>query len=100
MITPGCDGFNAAWRYLMNGTWGVCLQKINMASIGKKELSRLKIANLVSSATNQQLNEAEKVELQQAIDDYNSAAKEFIPYFAPQSSRCREIETAKDNYLR
>ncbi|WP_420809900.1 DUF6058 family natural product biosynthesis protein [Francisella halioticida] len=41
--TPGCQNFDQAWGYWINGTWGICLKELNVRCIAKKELSRLAI---------------------------------------------------------
>lgn len=99
-ITPGCKGLDHAWRYLMNGTWGICLKEISVASIAKKELSRLKISQLCKlDKPNHQLTLQEKEELKNAIDTYELVTKQFAPHLLPTCSRTLEIEPAVKKYL-
>ena len=100
MVTPGCQGFDNAWRYLMNGTWGICLKEISVQSMAKKELSRLKIAQLCKmDEPGHTLSEDEKQVLRQAVKDYESVTKAFSPYLIPTCSRTVEVEPAVAKYL-
>lgn len=38
--TPGCQSFDQAWAYWIDGTWGKCLKEISFVCLAKKELAR------------------------------------------------------------
>jgi len=97
--TPGCANSEHAWHYFIKGIWGICLQEISVDCIAKKELARLAIANIVNSEPTCELSDAEKIELKKAVDSYNRAVKEFVPHFAPMSSRTVEVEAVVKKYL-
>ncbi len=99
-ITPGCQGLDCAWAYLMTGVWGICLKDITVENMAKKELSRLVISNLVESNAEQGLNLTEEQQLREAILNYESVVTEFAPHIKPISSRVREVNRAKALFLR
>ncbi|MDF2939681.1 MAG: hypothetical protein K0R66_323 [Gammaproteobacteria bacterium] len=96
--TPGCKNADEAWSYLMDGTWGICLKEISISCMAKKQLSRLTIANIVKTEAEHALSLEERLELKNAIETYKSAAMDFDPYFAPISSRYREVIAAELKY--
>ncbi len=99
-ITPGCKGLDHAWRYFINGTWGICLKDISIACMANKEMSRLKIASLVKmNDAAHELSKVEKLELQEAVNTYESATKLFPPHLLPTCSRTCEVEPAVRKYL-
>lgn len=100
VITPGCKGLDHAWRYLMNGTWGICLKEVSVASIASKELSRLKISQICKyDDPNHTLTNQEKEDLKTAINTYEKVTKQFAPHLVPTCSRTLEIEPAVKKYL-
>lgn len=99
-ITPGCKGVDHAWRYLMNGTWGICLKEISVSSLANKELSRLKISQLCKlDDSEHKLADNEQDELKEAVATYERVTKKFAPHLVPTCSRTLEIEPAVKKYL-
>lgn len=77
--TPGCQSFDQAWAYWVDGTWGKCLKEISVPCLAKKELSRHIIVEMMPQdpAT---LSAEAKTKLTQAVNDYIAASLEFDPY--------------------
>jgi len=91
---PWPRGVDYAWAYLMDGTWGLCLKEISVASMLQKEFARQTIANLVSPDPHHVLSPAARAALIEAIEAYNEVATAFGPHERGDSSRCREVGAA------
>lgn len=77
--TPGCQSFDQAWGYWIDGTWGKCLKEISFDCLAKKELSRFIIAKIMKydQAT---IKENIKIELESAVKNYIAASLDFDAY--------------------
>ncbi len=95
---PWPRGVDYAWAYLMDGTWGLCLKEISVASLLQKEFARQTIANIVSPDPHHALSPAARAALIEAIDAYNEVATDFGPHELGDSSRCREVGAAIEKY--
>jgi hypothetical protein len=95
---PWPRGVDYAWAYLMDGTWGLCLKEISVASLLQKEFARQTIARLVSPDPQHRLSAAARTALIAAIDAYNAVAADFGPHELADSSRAREVGRAIEKY--
>ena len=95
---PWPRGVDYAWAYLMDGTWGLCLKEISVASLLQKEFARQTIANIVSPSPDHALSPAARAALIEAIGAYNEVATDFGPHERGDSSRCREVGAAIKKY--
>ncbi len=77
--TPGCQSFDQAWRYWIDGTWGKCLKTISVECLAKKELARKYIADTMNSSAHE-ISYEQKNKLVEAIENYIQASLEFDPY--------------------
>tara|TARA_R110002167_G_scaffold359135_1_gene575585 strand:+ start:6162 stop:6821 length:660 start_codon:yes stop_codon:yes gene_type:complete len=77
--TLGCQNFDQAWGYWMDGTWGVCLKELTVECMARKELSRLRITNLMKYERTA-ITKKDKINLINAINDYVLASMAFPPY--------------------
>ncbi|MFT4693248.1 MAG: hypothetical protein ACI8TE_000136 [Francisella sp.] len=77
--TPGCQNFDQAWSYWVDGTWGICLKELTVECMAKKELSRLAITNLMKYEPDT-ISEDNKIKLTDAINVYLSASMDFPVY--------------------
>ncbi len=91
---PWPGGADYAWDYMMDGTWGLCLEEISAPNLLKKEFARKEIADLMQADPNLDTREA----LAAAVTRYNEVAKDFAPHEVAESSRRREIEPAVERY--
>ncbi len=71
--TPGCQNFDQAWGYWINGTWGICLKELNVEYMAKKELSRLAITKLMKYEPTT-ITKNDKIKLIDAVNTYISAS--------------------------
>ena len=95
---PWPRGVDHAWAYLMDGTWGLCLKEISVASLLQKEFARQTIRRLVSPDPRHELSAAGRAALVEAIDAYDAVAADFAPHELGASSRCREVCAAIEKY--
>jgi hypothetical protein len=77
--TPGCQSFDQAWNYWIDGTWGKCLKEISLKCLVKKELSRHRIAQIMEHNP-EEISVDVKTELSSAIKNYISASLDFDTY--------------------
>lgn len=77
--TPGCQSFDQAWGYFIDGTWGKCLKEISLECLAKKELSRLQIAEIMQQDA-AKINLDTKIKLTNAINEYITASLDFDAY--------------------
>ena len=82
----------------MDGTWGLCLKEISVATLLQKEFARQAIANLVRPDPHHVLNAAERTALISAVEAYDQVASDFAPHERPDSSRVREVGAAIEKY--
>ena len=89
---PWPDPVNYAWAYILDGTWGACLQEIKPSAMLAKEYARKAIRDIRSE--NRSPTKSERVKLKKLIDGYESVAMPFAPHEIPTCSRTTEIEPA------
>ncbi|MDO8953315.1 MAG: DUF6058 family natural product biosynthesis protein [Gammaproteobacteria bacterium] len=77
--TPGCQTFEQAWGYWIDGTWGKCLKEISIDCLARKELARYRIAEIMKQDPTA-VNEEIKIELTTAVKNYMSASLDFDAY--------------------
>ncbi|AXA34187.1 hypothetical protein CDH04_07120 [Francisella adeliensis] len=77
--TPGCQNFDQAWGYWVDGTWGICLKELTVECMAKKELSRLAITNLMKYEPGT-ISEDNKMKLIDAINTYLYNSMDFPIY--------------------
>lgn len=92
--TPGCQGLDQAWTYLMRGIWGICLKELSVECMAKKEFARKVVAEISSHCTIDSITAQQREQLMDAVSAYNEATLPFDPIFLEHSSRCREIQAA------
>ncbi len=95
---PWPRGVDYAWGYLMDGTWGLCLQEITAANLLAKGFARAKIASLVKPDPGHVLSPGARRELTAAIKQYDRVALDFGPHEFADSSRHREVNAAIEKY--
>lgn len=95
---PWPHGVDHAWAYLMDGTWGLCLKEISVASLLQKEFARQTIRRLVGPDPGHVLGPAARAALIEAIQAYDAVAADFGPHELGASSRCREVGAAIEKY--
>ena len=95
---PWPRGVDHAWAYLMDGTWGLCLKEITVASMLQKEFARQTIAHLVSPDPDHVLSPAARTALIEAIEAYDQVAADFGPHERDDSSRALEVGAAIEKY--
>ena len=79
ILTPGCQSFDQAWAYWIDGTWGKCLKVISSEVLAKKELARKDIANfmLLSPLV---ITDNQKIMLSHSVNNYIDASLDFDPF--------------------
>lgn len=77
--TPGCQSFDQAWRYWIDGTWGICLKEISFDCMAKKELSRQCIAEIMAEDP-AIISEKKRDKLTDVVENYIAASLDFDPY--------------------
>lgn len=77
--TPGCQSFDQAWAYWIDGTWGKCLKTISVECLAKKELARKRISELMEYKS-QEIQPDEKIELADAVKVYIASSLDFDTY--------------------
>jgi len=77
--TPGCQNFEQAWGYWIDGTWGKCLKEISVDCLARKELARYNIAEIMQQdpAT---ISKNTKIKLTAAVKNYIAASLDFDAY--------------------
>ncbi len=95
---PWARGADYAWDYILDGTWGLCLKDITVATLLKKEFARNAFREIIAPAPDHELSAAERARLEAAIADYEAVALPFAPHEAPESSRVKEIRPAVEKY--
>jgi len=95
---PWPGGVDHAWSYLMDGTWGLCLEAISAEALLQKEFARQTIARLVSTEPDHALSETARTALVEAVEAYDGVTAAFAPHERAESSRRREIEAAIEKY--
>lgn len=77
--TPGCQSFEQAWGYWVDGTWGKCLKNLSVEGLASKELARLRIAQIMA-LPKEEVDASLKTELCSAVKQYVAASLEFDVY--------------------
>jgi len=77
--TPGCQNFDQAWGYWIDGTWGKCLKELTVDGLAKKELSRYHIAQIMEQDP-KTVSEDSKIQLTDAVESYIAASLDFDVY--------------------
>jgi len=77
--TPGCQSFDQAWGYWIDGTWGKCLKYLSVDGLAKKELARYHIAEIMKQNP-ETVNEQVKIQLTDAVKTYIAASLDFDAY--------------------
>lgn len=95
---PWPRGVEHAWDYLMDGTWGLCLEEISGENMLVKEYARATLAGLVRPDPGHSLSAEARAAAETAVRRYNRVAKAFAPHEVAESSRTREVEPAVEKY--
>ena len=95
---PWARGVDHAWAFWMDGTFGLCLKQLTVASLVAKERARADIAAIVRPDPDHRLSEAERDDLVAAIASYDRVACAFAPHEVGKSSRRLEIGPAVEKY--
>lgn len=95
---PWPDGSDYAWKYMTDGTWGICLKNINMEHLLTKEYARATIRQIMSADTADGLSADEREQLVTAILAYRQVTMPFAPHERDESSTQCEINPAIEKY--
>jgi hypothetical protein len=95
---PWPGGSDYAWKYMTDGTWGICLKNINMEHLLSKEYARATIREIVSADAVDELTSEEREQLIAAILSYRLVTMPFAPHEFDESSTQREINSVIEKY--
>ncbi len=95
---PWPGGSNYAWNYITDGTWGICLKKIDTAHLLTKEFARATIRQIDSKQKADELTGDERKQLIAAILAYREVTMPFAPHEFDQSSTQCEINPAIEKF--
>jgi hypothetical protein len=95
---PWPGGSDYAWKYMTDGTWGICLKSINMEHLLTKEYARATIRQIVATDTADELTSEQREQLKAAILDYRKVTMPFAPHEYDESSTQCEINPAIEKY--
>ncbi|MFA9419539.1 MAG: DUF6058 family natural product biosynthesis protein [Gammaproteobacteria bacterium] len=95
---PWPGGSDYAWKYMTDGTWGICLKNINMEHLLTKEYARATIREIVSTNAADELTSDEREQLIAAILAYRRVTMPFAPHEFDESSTQREINSVIEKY--
>lgn len=95
---PWPGGADYAWNYIVDGTWGLCLKDVDVASLLTKEQARVTIRAIVKPDADHTLTGEERHELQEALADFETVALPFAPHEVGDSCRHSELGPAIRKY--
>jgi len=95
---PWPRGVDYAWDYIVDGTWGLCLKDVDVASLLAKEQARVTIRSIVKPDADHVLTEAERQALQEALVQFETVALPFAPHEVGDSCRHSELGPAIRKY--
>ena len=95
---PWPGGSDYAWKYMTDGTWGICLKNINMEHLLTKEYARATIRQIVATDTTDELTSEQREQLIAAILAYRQVTMPFAPHEYDESSTQCEINPAIEKY--
>jgi hypothetical protein len=84
---------DSAWRYFLNGTFGLCVANpISEMHIARKEVLQEKLAQLSENGNKTMFTDQQARAMLELIDAYAASAMPFSPVEYPVSSRKRLVE--------
>ena len=95
---PWPGGSDYAWKYMTDGTWGICLKNIDMDHLLTKEYARATIRQIVATDKVDGLTSDERKQLVAAILAYRQVTMPFAPHEFDESSTQCEINPVIDKY--
>lgn len=95
---PWPRGADYAWDYIVDGTWGLCLKDVDVASLLAKEQARVTIRSIVKPDAGHALTGEERQKLQEALAKFETVALPFAPHEVGDSCRHSELEPAIRKY--
>ena len=95
---PWPDGSDYAWKYMTDGTWGICLKNIDMEHLLTKEYARATIRQFMSTDATDNLTSDEREQLIAAILAYRQVTMPFAPHEFEESSTQCEINPAIEKF--
>jgi len=95
---PWSGGSDYAWKYMTDGTWGICLKNIDMEHLLTKEYARATIRQIVATDTADELDSEQREQLKAAILAYRRVTMPFAPHEYDESSTQCEINPAIEKY--
>lgn len=95
---PWPGGADYAWNYILDGTWGLCLKDVDVASLLTKEQARVTIRNLVRPEADHVLSAEDRLELEAALVRFETVALPFAPHEVGESCRHKELGPAIQKY--
>lgn len=95
---PWPGGSDYAWKYMTDGTWGICLKNIDMDHLLTKEYARATIRQIAASDKVDGLTSDERKQLVAAILAYRQVTMPFAPHEFDESSTQCEINPVIDKY--
>ncbi len=95
---PWPGGSDYAWKYMTDGTWGICLKNIDMEHLLTKEYARATIRQFMSTDATGNLTSDEREQLVAAILAYRQVTMPFAPHEFEESSTQCEINPAIEKY--
>ena len=95
---PWPGGSDYAWKYMTDGTWGICLKNIDMDHLLTKEYARATIRQIAATDKVDGLTSDERKQLVAAILAYRRVTMPFAPHEFDESSTQCEINPVIDKY--
>jgi hypothetical protein len=95
---PWPGGSDYAWKYMTDGTWGICLKNIDMDHLLTKEYARATIRQIAPTDKDDELTTDERKLLVTAIHAYRQVTMPFAPHEFDESSTQCEINPVIDKY--
>ncbi len=95
---PWPGGSDYAWKYMTDGTWGICLKNIDMDHLLTKEYARATIRQIVATDKVDGLTSDERKQLVATILAYRRVTMPFAPHEFDESSTQCEINSVIDKY--
>jgi len=95
---PWPGGSDYAWKYMTDGTWGICLKNIDMDHLLTKEYARATIRQITATDKVDGLTSDGRKQLVAAILAYRRVTMPFAPHEFDESSTQCEINPVIDKY--
>ena len=95
---PWPGGSDYAWKYMTDGTWGICLKNIDMDHLLTKEYARATIRQIAATDKVDGLTSDERKQLVAAILAYRQVTMPFAQHEFDESSTQCEINPVIDKY--